>query len=85
MTTPAPRFLLSGTPHSCAALPRDTMNEFPRMLRLPPYAFSTEGHVAVQPGIGFASHVDEYVRFALIENQHRTRQAIRGIKKVISG
>lgn len=45
----------------------------------------TEGHVAVQPGIGFGSYGDEYVRFALIENQHRTRQALRGIKKVISG
>lgn len=45
----------------------------------------TEGHVAVQPGIGFGACGDEYVRFALIENQHRTRQALRGIKKVISG
>ena len=45
----------------------------------------TEGHVAVQPGIGFGAYGDEYVRFALIENQHRTRQALRGIKKVISG
>lgn len=45
----------------------------------------TEGHVAVQPGIGFGSYGDEYVRFALIENEHRTRQALKGIKKVISG
>ena len=45
----------------------------------------TEGHVAVQPGIGFGNYGDEYVRFALIENEQRTRQAIKGIKKVISG
>lgn len=45
----------------------------------------TEGHVAVQPGIGFGAYGDEYVRFALIENEHRTRQALKGIKKVISG
>ena len=44
----------------------------------------TEGHVAVQPGIGFGSYGDEYVRFALIENEQRTRQALKGIKKVIS-
>ena len=40
----------------------------------------TEGHVAVQPGIGFGSYGDEYVRFALIENELRTRQALKGIK-----
>ena len=45
----------------------------------------TEGHVAVQPGIGFGSYGDKYVRFALIENEQRTRQALKGIKKVISG
>jgi len=45
----------------------------------------TEGHVAVQPGIGFGAYGDEYVRFALIENDHRMRQALRGIRKVISG
>ena len=45
----------------------------------------TEGHVAVQPGIGFGSYGDEYVRFALIENEQRTRQALKGIKKVICG
>jgi alanine-synthesizing transaminase len=44
----------------------------------------TEGHVAVSPGLGFGAHGDDHVRFALIENQHRTNQAIRGIKKVIS-
>lgn len=36
--------------------------------------------VAVSPGIGFGEYGDEYVRFALIENEQRTRQAVRGIK-----
>ncbi|MCL1939658.1 MAG: aminotransferase class I/II-fold pyridoxal phosphate-dependent enzyme [Desulfovibrionaceae bacterium] len=43
-----------------------------------------EGHVAVSPGLGFGANGDDYVRFALIENQHRTNQAIRGIKNVLS-
>jgi len=38
--------------------------------------------VAVSPGIGFGEYGDEYVRFALVENPHRTRQAIKGLKKV---
>jgi alanine-synthesizing transaminase len=36
-----------------------------------------EGKVAVAPGIGFGQYGDDHVRFALIENEHRTRQAIR--------
>jgi alanine-synthesizing transaminase len=36
--------------------------------------------VCVSPGIGFGEYGDEYVRFALIENEARIRQAIRGIK-----
>jgi alanine-synthesizing transaminase len=39
--------------------------------------------VAVSPGIGFGEYGDEYVRFGLIENEHRTRQAIRSIKKFL--
>ena len=39
--------------------------------------------VAVSPGIGFGQYGDEYVRFALVENEHRTRQAIHGIKRVL--
>ena len=39
--------------------------------------------VAVSPGIGFGQYGDTHVRFALIENEHRTRQAIRGIKKLL--
>ena len=42
-----------------------------------------EAKVAVSPGIGFGAYGDEYVRFALIENPHRTRQAIRGIKEML--
>jgi len=42
----------------------------------------TEAKVSVSPGIGFGPYGDEFVRFALIENEHRTRQAIRGIRKV---
>lgn len=39
--------------------------------------------VAVSPGIGFGEYGDDYVRFALVENPHRTRQAIRGIRQVL--
>ncbi len=42
-----------------------------------------EGKVAVSPGIGFGEYGDKYVRFALIENEHRTRQAIRGIRRAL--
>jgi alanine-synthesizing transaminase len=42
-----------------------------------------EAKVAVSPGIGFGEYGDEFVRFALIENQHRTRQAVRGIKEML--
>ncbi|HAO24029.1 MULTISPECIES: alanine transaminase [unclassified Methylophaga] len=42
-----------------------------------------EAKVAVSPGIGFGEYGDEYVRFGLIENQHRTRQAIRGIRDMM--
>lgn len=44
-----------------------------------------EAHVAVSPGLGFGAHGDDHVRFALIENEHRTKQAMKGIKKVLSG
>jgi alanine-synthesizing transaminase len=36
--------------------------------------------VCVSPGIGFGDHGDDHVRFALIENESRIRQAVRGIK-----
>lgn len=41
-----------------------------------------EAKVAVSPGIGFGDYGDEHVRFSLIENEHRTRQAIRGIREM---
>ncbi|MBI2382623.1 MAG: alanine transaminase [Gammaproteobacteria bacterium] len=44
-----------------------------------------EAKVAVSPGIGFGQYGDDHVRFSLIENEHRTRQAIRGIKKLLRG
>jgi alanine-synthesizing transaminase len=44
-----------------------------------------EAKVAVSPGIGFGEYGDEFVRFSLIENEHRTRQAVRGIRRVIAG
>lgn len=44
-----------------------------------------EAHVAVSPGLGFGANGDEHVRFALIENQQRTKQAMKGIKKALSG
>ncbi len=39
-----------------------------------------DAKVAVSPGIGFGDYGDDHVRFGLIENEHRTRQAIRGIR-----
>ncbi|MEW6162978.1 MAG: alanine transaminase [Nitrospirota bacterium] len=44
----------------------------------------TEGGVAVSPGVGFGEGGDNYVRFALVENEHRIGQATRGIKKVLN-
>ncbi len=44
----------------------------------------TEAKTAVSPGIGFGDHGDHHVRFALIENEERTRQALRGIKQMLA-
>jgi len=41
-----------------------------------------KARVAVSPGIGFGEYGDEFVRFALVENEHRTRQAVRGIRTI---
>ena len=43
-----------------------------------------EGGVVVSPGIGFGPAGEGFVRFALVENEHRIRQATRGIKKALS-
>ncbi len=42
-----------------------------------------EAQVAVSPGLGFGEYGDEYVRFALIENNMRINQAVRGIRKIL--
>ncbi|NNC93593.1 MAG: aminotransferase class I/II-fold pyridoxal phosphate-dependent enzyme [Acidimicrobiia bacterium] len=43
-----------------------------------------EARVAVSPGIGFGPSGEGYVRFALVENEHRTAQAVKGIRKALS-
>lgn len=43
-----------------------------------------EAGVAAAPGVGFGEGGDEYVRFALVENEQRIRQATRGIKKALN-
>lgn len=42
-----------------------------------------EAKVAVSPGIGFGQYGDAHVRFSLIENEHRTRQAVRTIRRAL--
>ncbi|UCD84403.1 MAG: aminotransferase class I/II-fold pyridoxal phosphate-dependent enzyme [Deltaproteobacteria bacterium] len=42
-----------------------------------------EGKVAVSPGVGFGEYGDQYIRFALVENEHRINQAVRGIRRVL--
>lgn len=44
----------------------------------------TDAKVAVSPGVGFGEYGDGHVRFALIENEERTRQALRGIKAMFA-
>jgi alanine-synthesizing transaminase len=39
--------------------------------------------VAVSPGIGFGPSGEGYVRFAMVENTHRTRQAVRSIRRLL--
>lgn len=43
----------------------------------------SEANVAVAPGIGFGEHGDGFVRLALVENKHRTRQAVRSVKSFL--
>jgi alanine-synthesizing transaminase len=43
-----------------------------------------EARIAVSPGVGFGAEGDDHVRFALIENEHRIRQAIRGIRHALN-
>ncbi len=44
----------------------------------------TEAKVAVSPGVGFGEHGDRHIRFSLIENEERTRQALRGIRQMFA-
>jgi alanine-synthesizing transaminase len=44
----------------------------------------TEAHVAVSPGVGFGPGGDGHVRFALIENEQRTGQAVRNLRRVLT-
>jgi alanine-synthesizing transaminase len=41
--------------------------------------------VAVSPGVGFGGSGEGFVRFALVENEHRIAQAVRGIRKALEG
>jgi alanine-synthesizing transaminase len=43
----------------------------------------TEGKVAVSPGIGFGQYGEGFVRFALVENEARIKQAVKGIQRVL--
>ncbi|HVV93981.1 MAG TPA: LL-diaminopimelate aminotransferase [Hyphomicrobiales bacterium] len=42
-----------------------------------------KAHVAVSPGVGFGEHGDDYVRIALVENEHRIRQAARNLRRFL--
>jgi len=42
-----------------------------------------EAKVATSPGVGFGEYGEGYIRFALIENEHRIRQAVKGIKNLL--
>jgi len=42
-----------------------------------------EAKVAVSPGMGFGPHGEGFVRFALVENDHRIGQAVRGIRTAL--
>jgi alanine-synthesizing transaminase len=42
-----------------------------------------DAHVAVSPGSGFGADGEGYVRFALVENEQRIAQAVRGIRRML--
>ncbi len=44
----------------------------------------TEAHVATSPGVGFGSGGEGYVRFALVENEQRIAQAVRGLRRALT-
>jgi len=43
-----------------------------------------QADVAVAPGVGFGEHGDDFIRIALVENEHRIRQAARNIKRFLA-
>jgi alanine-synthesizing transaminase len=61
----------------------------PRFAELGSLEFSklllSEAKVAVAPGLGFGEHGDRHVRIALVENEHRIRQACKNIRRLIGG
>jgi alanine-synthesizing transaminase len=74
-----------------APIPEQYRDFFPRDTSKGPESLSLnfskhllqQAKVAVSPGIGFGQHGDDHVRFGLIENEHRTRQAVRGIRDML--
>jgi alanine-synthesizing transaminase len=76
-----------GWPVACPRPPCSSGRRFPSSSALGSLEFSkkllTEAKTAVSPGIGFGDYGDNFVRFALIENEERTRQALRGIKQML--
>ena len=66
-------FVWAKIPDSCAKM---GSLEFSKLL-------IREAKVAVSPGIGFGQYGEGHIRFALVENNHRINQAIRGIKKIL--
>src|SRR5204863_160322 len=68
-----------GTMFVCAPIPEDFRAmgslEFSKLL-------IQEAKVAVSPGIGFGEYGEGFVRFALVENEQRIRQALRGVKRL---
>jgi alanine-synthesizing transaminase len=74
-----------------AKIPERYRDFFPREAGAGPASLSLDfskhllqqAKVAVSPGIGFGQHGDDHVRFGLIENEHRTRQAVRGIRDML--
>jgi len=71
-TTPMPK----ATMFVWAQIPEQGSLEFSKLLL-------TDAKTAVSPGIGFGDYGDGHVRFSLIENEERTRQALRGIKQML--
>jgi alanine-synthesizing transaminase len=47
------------------------------------FRLAREAHVAVSPGAGFGEGGEGHVRFALVENEQRIRQAVRGIRRAL--